>query len=179
MLHKCIALLSLAALCIAPMAASADYIRDQVRVNMRTGPSSEHRILRVLVSGNKIARLGKKDGWVLVRTPEGEEGWVPTAYVTREVPASVSLPKTQTELEEARLQIEKLSNQLTHQASEVEELAQLRARNLLLEDENHTLVRSDNWKKWFTGAAIAALFLAIGAMWPRGSAAQRTRRIKL
>ncbi len=179
MLQRCLTPSILAALCALPLAASADYIRDQVRVNMRTGPSSEHRILRVLVSGDRIARLGQEDGWVLVRTPEGKEGWVPTPYVTREVPPSVSLPKAQSDLKDARTQIEELSNQLTHQTADVQELGALRARNRLLEDENRTLVRSDNWKKWFTGAAIAGLFLAVGAMWPRGSAAQRTRRIKL
>ena len=120
---------SLAALCVLPLAASADYIRDEVRVNMRTGPSSEHRILRVLVSGSQVARLGQEDGWVLIRTPDGKEGWVPTPYVTRQAPPSVILPKAQAELTEARAQIEKLSNQVTHQASDVRELSQLRARN--------------------------------------------------
>ena len=146
MLHRSLTLSGLAALCVVPLAASADYIRDEVRVNMRTGPSSEHRILRVLVSGSQVARLGQEDGWVLIRTPDGKEGWVPTPYVTRQAPPSVILPRAQTELTDARAQIEKLSNQLTHQASDVQELSQLRARTPLLEVANRTLGPSDEWK---------------------------------
>ncbi len=111
--------------------------------------------------------------------PDGEEGWVPNAYVTPEVPPSVTLPKVQLQLKDARAQVDSLSNQLAQQSGVIHELTQLRARNQQLEDENRGLVRSDNWKKWFTGAGIAGLFLAVGAMWPRGGTQQRTRRIKL
>ena len=172
------ALLSLAALLTAPLCARADYIRDEVRVNMRSGPSSDYRILRVLRSGERIARLQKNENWVLVRTADGKEGWVPIAYVTKEIPPSVTLPKVKAQLEEAQAWIEELSTQLAAQTEAMQELADLRARNEQLEEENREYVRSDTWKKWFTGAAIAGIFLAVGGMWPRGGS-QRPRRIKL
>ncbi len=178
MLIRGLALLSLALLWATPARAAADYIRDEVRVNMRTGPSSEHRILRVLRSGEAVAELGKDDGWMLVRTEDGKQGWVPTTYVTSEVPASVSLPKIQAQLDEARAWIEELSTQIQAQAEAMAEIEGMRARNTELEARSLRLTRSDTWKNWFTGAAIAALFLAIGAMWPRGGP-QRTRRIRL
>lgn len=178
MLIRGLALLSLALLWATPARAAADYIRDELRVNMRTGPSSEHRILRVLRSGEEIAQLGKDDGWMLVRTEDGKQGWVPTSYVTSEVPASISLPKIQAQLVEARVWIEELSTQIQAQAEAMAQIEGMRARNTGLEEENRRLARSDTWKNWFTGAAIAALFLAIGAMWPRGGP-QRTRRIRL
>jgi len=179
MLQRFLALSGLAALCAGAWTASADYIRDEVRVNMRSGPSSDHRILRVLSSGDSIGRLGEDDGWVRVRTPDGEEGWVPIAYVTQEVPPSVSLPRVQLQLRDAQAQLEQLTTQMAQQALAVQHLNELRARNQLLEDENRELARGDNWKKWLTGAAIAGVFLAMGATWPRGGAQQRTRRIKL
>jgi SH3 domain protein len=173
-----LALSSLAALLAAPLCAGADYIRDEVRVNMRSGPSADYRILRVLSSGEQIARLQKNENWVLVRTADGKEGWVPIAYVTKEIPPSVTLPKVKAQLEEAQAWIEELSTQIASQAEAVKELADLRARNQQLEEENRQYVRSDTWKKWFTGAAIAGIFLAVGGMWPRGGT-QRPRRIKL
>ena len=145
---------------------------------MRTGPSQKHRILRVLQSGERIHQLAENDGWIRVRTPDGADGWVPAAYVVKATPPSVLLPAVQERLAGAQTKIAAVEEQLAQQTKAIAELERLRIRNAILEDENRRLGWSDTWRKWFTGALIAGVFLLVGGLWPRTSG-QRSRRIKL
>jgi uncharacterized protein YgiM (DUF1202 family) len=45
-------------------------------VNLREGPSMNHKIIRVLKKGTKLIVLEDKLGWLRVRLEEGIEGWV-------------------------------------------------------------------------------------------------------
>ena len=153
-------------------------MRDTIRVNMRTGPGNQFRILKVLGSGDPVSKLAENDSWVNVRTPEGEEGWVPIGYVTPRVPASVSLPRVEAKFAQSQARVEELESKLGGQVDAITELETLRARNLTLEEENDALVGSARWRSMGIGALIAFGGLLVGAMWPRGGAAGR-RRIKL
>jgi len=161
-----------------PAAAQTQYVRDELRVNMRTGPGNQYRITRVLVSGDAVTHLAENDGWVQIRAADGEEGWVPSGYVGAATPASVSLPRAEAKLAQAQARVEELEGRLGSQTDAITELETLRARNLELETENIQLVGSARWKSLGIGALIAAAGVALGAMWPRGGAS-RARRIKL
>lgn len=166
-------------LALAPMAsAQTHYVRDEIRVNMRTGPGNQFRILKVLVSGNPVTKLAENDKWVNVRTPDGEEGWVPVGYVMPKVPASVTLPRVEAKLAQTQSRIEELEGLLGGQTDAITELETLRARNLELETANDQLVGSARWRSMGMGALIALGGLIVGVLWPRGGAASR-RRIKL
>ncbi|MFQ5513587.1 MAG: TIGR04211 family SH3 domain-containing protein [Myxococcota bacterium] len=172
-------LLGLGMLGAAPVAQGAViYIRDEVRVNMRSGPGQEYRILRVVRSGDQLRSLEARDDWILVRTPEGEEGWVPARYATEAPPPSVALPTVRAKLDNAQAELEELRARLATQTEALEELGTLKQRNALLEKENRSLVWADTWRKWLTGAGIAAFFLLVGGLWPSGSGS-RSRKIKL
>jgi SH3 domain protein len=164
-------------LSFAAQARGVEYIRDEVRINMRSGPGPEFRIVRVLASGQQLTRIGAHDGWLQVRTTDGKDGWVPSRYITLEVPPSVSLPKVQAELEIAHSNLDELRAQLAAQSEAIKELGALRDRSSMLEQENRRLFWADTWKKWLTGSGIAAIFLLVGGMWPRNS--QRNRKIQL
>jgi SH3 domain protein len=161
----------------AKTVGAVEYIRDEIRVNMRSGPGAEFRILQLLESGDELTRLAENDGWIQVRVGEGDEGWVPSRFVTADMPPSVALPWTKAKLAKAESRIEELEAKLATQTGDVKELTALRERNAVLEEENLTLTWSDTWKKWLTGAAIAGIFLLVGGIWP--SSAQRARKIKL
>jgi hypothetical protein len=166
-------------LVLAPaLAAAADYVRDEIRINMRTGAGNQFRIVKVLTSGDAVTRISESDGWINVKTPAGEEGWVPVGYLTAEAPASVTLPRVEARLAQAQAQIETLQQKLSTQAEAVAELDTLRSRNLELENENIALGGSDRWKTLGMGALIVLVGLGIGASW-RSGGASRTRRIKL
>lgn len=166
-------------LSLAPASqAQTDYVRDQIRINMRTGPGNQYRILRVLVSGDEVTKLRETEDWANVRTPDGVEGWVPAGYVSDEVPPSVRLPRLEARLEQSRARVEELESELeTHRAA-ADELEGLRSRNRELEEHNTTLTRAAMWRNMATGALIALGGLIVGILWPRDRAA-RTRRIKL
>lgn len=170
-------LLAFALLLAAASGGRADYIRDEIRINMRTGPGQEFRILRVLKSGDAVTAIARDHDWVNVRTPDGEEGWVPEGYITQELPPSVALPRAESRLGQSRSRIEDLESRLAEHDEAVEELEALRAENAQLKSENVDLVDATRWKSMGMGALIALGGLAVGAMWPRGGS--RGRRIKL
>jgi hypothetical protein len=51
------------------------FINSQ-RVNLRAGPSTEDRILHVLLGSTPVFPEREDGEWVLVLTPSGQEGWV-------------------------------------------------------------------------------------------------------
>ncbi len=172
------ALLALALLLALPQTAGADWVRDEIRINMRSGPGLQFRILEVLVSGDRVQRIGTSSDWVHVRTAEGKDGWVPDGYVVREQPASVRLPAAESELAEAKARIASLDSELAEQTAAITELNALRADNERLTTENIQLASSSWWKLLLAGGATVLIGMVIGAVVPRGGS-QRTRRIKL
>lgn len=175
---RVLALFLLVSSVLAPARAAAEYIRDQVRVNLRSGPDTRFGILRVVSSGEKLEHVLEDDGWVQVRTQDGTSGWVPAHFVTDHVPAVVTLPQVKARLALAEQTLAALRLQLGSQNEGIQELQTLRERNTYLEKQNRDLVWGDTWKKWLAGAAIAGSFLVFGALWPTRSNA-RSRKIRL
>lgn len=161
-----------------PPEAGAEYVRDEIRVNMRTGPGVQYRITKVLVSGDAVTRIASTEDWVQVRTENGEAGWIPAGYVTDERPASVRLPTVEAKLRQAEAHIEEVEGRLASQARDVEELASLRQQVEQLTVQNIRLAGSSRWKMIAAGGATVLVGMLIGALVPRGGS-QRTRRIKL
>src|SRR5690625_4640607 len=53
------------------------YITDQLQVTLRSGPTTGHRILRMIDAGVPVQVLASpEDGWVQVSTRDGLQGWV-------------------------------------------------------------------------------------------------------
>ncbi len=163
---------------LAPAAGTgADYVRDEIRVKMRDGPGERYGSSRVLLSGDSVAPLAQEDGWIQVRTQEGQEGWVPSSYLTRSPPASVSLPRIEAKLAQTKARLEELEEKLGGQIEAVAELDTLRSRNLALESENIELTGADRWKTLGIGALILLAGFGVGASFARSGG--RPRRLKL
>ena len=97
---------------ILPALVYADqrYVTDQFEVMLRTGPSGNHAIIRMLKSGAALTVLDPEadNGYVRVQTNAGTEGWVLTRYLIREPAARVQLENlvklvTQTEPKDASI----------------------------------------------------------------------------
>ena len=155
----------------------AEYVRDEIRINLRTGPGKEFRILRTLHSGDPVRRIDSRSGWDEVETPDGESGWLPAGYLVDQAPASTALPQTQAALADTSQRLRELEAQLAAQATALRELDELRAQTDGLTKENADLKGASRWKHMTTGAAIAFAGVLVGRLWPRGSG--RARRIKL
>lgn len=169
-------LIGLAGPAASPVAA--DWVRDEIRINMRTGPGVQFRILRSLGSGDVVEPLGAQSDWVRVRTEDGEEGWVPGGYLVQEKPPSLRLPLVEAQLRRAEAQLEELRGELEAKTVAVTELDGLRSQVEKLETDNIRLVGSARWKMLLTGAGIVLVGMLLGVILPRGGS-QRARRIKL
>lgn len=81
--------------------AETNYIRDELYVPLRSGPTTKHRILhKGLKSGLALERLAEsEDGdWIQVTTPSGIEGWIQKQYISRSPTAAIVLEQTKNEL---------------------------------------------------------------------------------
>jgi SH3 domain protein len=158
----------------SPAWATQLFVRDEVRINLRSGPGDQYRIIRVLKSGDELSQIAVLGDWVQVKGRDGREGYVPTAYVTDEIPASKLLPELRSKYDHAQKEIATLRVELTSQTQQVAEVQSLRQRNRVLESENAQLTGASNARQLAMGAMIVAAGVLIGIFWPRGSGA-RTR----
>jgi SH3 domain protein len=171
-------LVVLVALGAAPVPAQGDYVRDELRINMRSGPGVQYRIVKLLRSGDKVERLAEQEDWIQVRLGEGEEGWVPAGYLTVDPPPSVALPRLQARMRESRARVKTLEEKLEAQSEEVLELETLRGQVKELRTENIRLSGSTRWKELATGGGIVLIGMLIGALLAK-TPRSRSRRLKL
>lgn len=125
-------------LCLSATAVGAEtmYVSDMVKLTLRTGPSTENKILAVIESGQQLVILESGAEWSRVQLPSGKEGWVLSRYLTADETNNVKLE---------RLQVQ--HKNLTAQAAELlEENTKLKAENkeLLakLEDTQKQMVKA-------------------------------------
>lgn len=78
-------LLALLCLCLltAGLQAQTLYVSDQLEIQLRSGASLQHRILRMLPSGTalEVLEVDQAEGWSRVRAPSGVEGWVLSRFL--------------------------------------------------------------------------------------------------
>jgi SH3 domain protein len=168
----------LAALFAAPAPASADFVRDELRINMRAGPGLQYRIVKVLSSGEEVARVGARDDWVEVRAGDGSQGWVPAGYLSKEAPPSVTLPKVESRLERAQARVRELEEKLASQQEALTELHAAKSRAEELEVKNIRLSGSTRWKELAAGGGIVLVGMLLGSFLAKANK-PRSRRVKL
>lgn len=107
------ALLLLSALALPASAQQESrWIHDQLRVDMRSGPTFENRIIDFLPSGTPVTVLETRDDWIRVRTGD-EEGWIQSQYTTGTPVAADRLEAAQAELARMRRERDSLAEELT------------------------------------------------------------------
>jgi len=172
---------ALALLLAAPAAAETGWVDDQVRLNLRTGPGNQFRILGSVETGDSVDILQRGDGWIEVRS-EGKTGWVPEGYLKSEPPALVKLQRIETETAELRSRSGLLNEEAAKLRSENAEFAaresEQRAEVERLTRDNMELRAGARWPEWIAGACILGVGMALGALL-RGSARRQTPRIRL
>ena len=123
-------ILSLIATMTAPaLAAPNRYVTDELQINMRSGPTNGHRIIRMLDAGTPLEVVeNTEDGWSRVRVGNAE-GWVLTRYLSgtrsardRLAAATSTLERTQQELQSLKQNLGSESQRLQAAQRQVEEL---------------------------------------------------------
>lgn len=79
--------------------AAPRYVSDQLKISLRTGPSNEYKILKVLQSGTRLQLLEDQGEHLRVQTEDGLEGWVRTQYILEEPTAALKLESVEKRLE--------------------------------------------------------------------------------
>ena len=107
-------LLSCATLFIAsPCRAERAYVTDTFEITLRTGPSTENKIMTMLSSGQAVEVLERRSDWSLVRLPDGsKEGWVVTRFLIDRLPWSLQAASLKEENATLKEKTENIQNTL-------------------------------------------------------------------
>jgi len=94
--------------------AQTAWVSDQFEITLRTGPSTNNAIERMLGSGTELQVLERdsESGYSRVRTPAGTEGWVLTRYLMSEPSAREQLQALTGQLSDATSEGATLESQL-------------------------------------------------------------------
>lgn len=97
-------------LVVLPLTAAAEslYVSDTLRVGIRSEPTNHVPSLTVLKSGAQIELLEKKGSYAKVRTESGIEGWVKSAYLSKQKPYQVQWDEAQKQIKVLESQIKAL-----------------------------------------------------------------------
>jgi len=105
--------------------AASAYVTDQLKITVRTGESSKHRIVSMLPTGTRVELLSsnRDSGYSRVRLPNGKEGYVLTRQLLNQPVARDKLAALQAEVDALKAapgELQKRLADLTRQHSELQ-----------------------------------------------------------
>lgn len=120
--------------------AETRYVSDRLEIPLRSGKSTQHRILRMVPSGTplEVLEVDKENGWTRVRTPSGTEGWVLTRLLMDIPAARDRLARAEKRLAELELRDRQRAQSL---GATEKEKAELQAELDKLREENRSLAQ--------------------------------------
>ncbi len=94
--------------------AETGYITDKLKITLRSGESTTHKVIRMLPSGTPVTVLSRnsKTNYAKVRLSDGSTGYVLNRMVLNERPARERLAEAEQQLVVLRQEPGKLSSQL-------------------------------------------------------------------
>lgn len=122
-------------ICLNPAAAETTlYATDQLKIEVRSGKSTQHKILRFIPSGTPVTVLEQTDdGYSHVITPQGTDGWM----LSRHLMDSPSARDRLAQLESKYGQLESESTNLKQELNDLVALkTDLEERNRNLQDQD-------------------------------------------
>ena len=112
--------------------AETAYISDTLYVPLRSGPGNEFRIVnRALRTGTALTLVERdtQNGYYQVRTPSGQDGYVPEQYILLQPPAMLQLKTAQEQSDRLQTQINQLTTRLQAAETELQEKTTALANN--------------------------------------------------
>jgi SH3 domain protein len=166
------------------------YVRDNAKETLvRTGPSTENKIISILKSGQEVTLVGEQENYYLVTTPGGSRGYVLKYQMTEQSPAEKRIQEIEQRSEQ---RIQELEAQTQTQQRELttlrEERAQLDTARIEAEERarqhadmvaqlqaQQSARESEEALRWFlAGAGVLLLGVLFGRLW--GGAARKNKR---
>ena len=123
--------------------ANVVYVTDELRLGLHRTEETSGRAIKTLVSGTRLDILERSLMSIRVRTEDGDEGWVKTAFVVDKEPARRRLGRAEDELGNARSQLAEGEAEQRKLAGQLEELSAALAEARLGVDDLPAL-RSEN-----------------------------------
>ncbi|HNY66445.1 MAG TPA: TIGR04211 family SH3 domain-containing protein [Deltaproteobacteria bacterium] len=109
--------------------AAGLYVREGANVPVREAPYDNARITGMATQSDYLEILEGKGEWLRIKTPKGEEGWVPNRYLTRQMPKTLvvdqlnekikSLTQENLALQEENAQLQKENRERSYRISGV------------------------------------------------------------
>lgn len=160
--------------------ADVVYVTDELRLGLYRGEDTAGRAMKTLVSGARLDVLERSLMSIRVRTEDGDEGWVKTAFVVTSEPArrrvaslealqeetAARLSAREADVTELAARIETLDAALLEAQSGIRDLPSLQAENAELKAELAASgTRVPLW--WLLLAALLSLLLGafLGYVW--------------
>ena len=107
---------------VSTTAAETMYVVDIIKITLRTGPGTDHRVVKMLESGQQVETIYQEGDWSQVQLEDGQKGWLLTRYISPDKPSSLLLSSLQDEYD---LLLQKAKT--------------IREENLMLKKDNATL----------------------------------------
>ncbi len=164
--------------------AEQGWVRDEIRINVRTGPSTKNRIVGVIKTGDAVRVMSRGEGWTQVRVVEtGAEGWIPEGYLLAKPPPGIRLAELEVHAAELEEQLARVTKRAEELGSTNEVLAtqdgEQEARIKALTLENMELKAGARYPEWITGALIFASGMLLGAILRSSFAKRSPQRVRL
>lgn len=98
--------LCLAALVLSPVdAQETRYITDILQLGLHRAEDTSDTPFRNLVSGTEVSVLESRPSYARVRTADGDEGWVKSAFLVAEKPAQLRVAELESRLNELEVEL--------------------------------------------------------------------------
>jgi SH3 domain protein len=178
------AALALCALTL-PGAARAErsWVRAEVRLNLRTGPGANYRIVGTLATGDAVTVIERGEKWTKISLGNDKQGWIPAGYLQTEAPPTIRLGLLEREVVELRGQLETITAEregLQESNTRLTATDQEQSQQVAdLSRENRRLKGGQRWPEWITGAAVLCVGMLLGALWNRTAGRRAGPRIRL
>jgi SH3 domain protein len=108
--------------------AAKAYVNDAHEIALRSGPSVQNRVIRMLPPGIQVDQLNIRADWTQIRLPEGSgsvrEGWVLSRFLSMETPDALQqrvLEQENTTLKEMIANLEKEKADIANRQKEFQD----------------------------------------------------------
>lgn len=170
-------------LCVSAEAQETRYVTDILQLGLFANQDGSGQAMRNLVSGTEVTVLERIPNFARVRTSNGEEGWVKSAFLVVDKPAQLIVAETQArigeleaELAERTAELEEAASGFTDRLAEADrslaaaQAMQAELERLRSETQAHAgqmdLYRGSVPWPWVVGASLLALALGLsGGYW--------------
>lgn len=170
---------------LLPSVALAEpaWVRGEIRLNVRSGPGTQYRILEGVTTGDGLTVVSRSEKWTQVRLESGKQGWIPAGYLETEPPPTIKLQQLEDEVTTLRAKLEKSTSEESTLRESNESLSQSDGgqkqdiERLTL--ENIKLRAGARYPEMIAGASIFCAGMILGAILHRNSGRRQSPRIRL